>query len=64
MFMASNFLANVLIWSLFLFPNLIGLLYFGDLNKGFSLLSSDVLNKGLSFSISFALGIFFSILYN
>ena len=52
MFKLSNFCANALIRSLFLLPNFIGLLYSGVLNKGFSL------------SISFDLGIFFSILSN
>ena len=35
-FIASNFLANILIRSLFLLPNFMGLVNSGDLNKGFS----------------------------
>ena len=50
-FIASNFLANILIRSLFLLPNFMGLENYGDLNKGFSY--SDK---------SFDFGKFFSIL--
>ena len=35
-FIASNFLAKILIRSLFLLPNFMGLVNYGDLNKGFS----------------------------
>ena len=35
-FIASSFLANILMRSLFLLPNFIGLLNYGDLNKAFS----------------------------
>ena len=50
---ASSFLANIFMRSLFLLPNFMGLLYFWDLNKGFS------------YSVnSFDFGKFFSILSN
>ena len=35
-FIASSFLANIFMRSLFLLPNFMGLLNYGDLNKGFS----------------------------
>ena len=50
-FITSNCLANILIRSLFLLPNFIGLVNSGDLNKGFSY-----------YVKSFDFGKFFSIL--
>ena len=35
-FITSSFLANIFMRSLFLLPNFMGLLNYGDLNKGFS----------------------------
>ena len=52
MFIFSNLCVTALSRSLFLLPNFRGLLYF------------FVLNKGFSFSVSFDLRIFFSIVYN
>ena len=39
--MAANLLANALIRSLFLLPNFMGLLNYGDLNRGFPVASLD-----------------------
>ena len=52
-FIASNLLANILIRSLFVLPNFMGLVNYGDLNKGFSY-----------YDKLFDFGKFFSILSN
>ena len=46
--MATSLLANALIRSLFLLPNFMGLLNYGDFNKGFFVASFDF---GKNFSI-------------